>query len=81
MKLHSDMIQKKKLSPATANKLLIFLSQAYRLAYEFELFKTPYNPVSGVKHFEENNERQRFLSKAETKTTLKCRADERKCTS
>ncbi len=70
MKLHSDMIQKKKLSPATANKLLIFLSQAYRLAYEFELFKTPYNPVSGVKHFEENNERQRFLSKAETKRLL-----------
>ncbi|MCK9473807.1 site-specific integrase [Sulfurimonas sp.] len=70
MKLHSEMMQKKRLKPATANKLLIFLSQAYRLAYEFELLKTPYNPVSGVKHFEENNERQRFLSKAETKRLL-----------
>ncbi|MDD3855977.1 MAG: hypothetical protein A3J96_07845 [Sulfurimonas sp. RIFOXYC2_FULL_36_7] len=70
MKLHSEMVHKKKLKPATANKFLIFLSQAYHLAHEFELLKTPYNPVTGVKHFEENNERQRFLTKAETKRLL-----------
>jgi len=70
MKLHSEMLSKKKLQPATANKLLVFLSQAYTLAYEYELIQAPYNPVTGIKHFQENNERERFLTKAETKRLI-----------
>ncbi|MGB3751898.1 MAG: tyrosine-type recombinase/integrase [Arcobacteraceae bacterium] len=70
IKYHSDMVNVKKLAPAYANKFLIFLSQAYKLAYEFEILQTQYNPVKGIKHFEENNEQERFLTKEESKRLL-----------
>lgn len=70
MKFHTDLVDKKHLKPSSANKFLIFLSQAYRLAKDFELEGVMENPVRGVKLFEENNERQRFLTKKETKRLL-----------
>lgn len=70
MKMHNDLVDKKSLKPSSANKALIFLSQAYRLAREFEVDGVDENPVKGIKPFEENNERQRFLTRRETKKLL-----------
>lgn len=70
MRMHNDMIDKRQLKPSSANKALIFLSQAYRLAKEFEVEGVYENPVKGIKFFEENNERQRFLTRRETKKLL-----------
>lgn len=50
-RLHNEMITIKNLSRATANKFLIFLSSAYKLANEFELLNS-YNPCRGIKEFE-----------------------------
>ena len=68
-RLHNEMITIKNLSRATANKFLIFLSSAYKLANELELFDN-YNPCRGIKEFELNNQRQIFLSKTQTKKLL-----------
>ena len=68
-RLHNEMITLKNLSRATANKFLIFLSSAYKLANELELFDN-YNPCRGIKEFELNNQRQIFLSKTQTKKLL-----------
>jgi len=70
MQLHSNMIHTKKLSAGTANKFLIFLNQAYNLSHEFELLPRAINPCKGVKPYELNNQRQIFLSKAQTKRLL-----------
>ena len=70
MQLHSNMLHIKNLSPATANKFLIFLSNAYSLAHQFELLPNEINPCRGVKEFELNNQRQIFLSKAQAKRLL-----------
>ncbi len=68
-RLHNEMITIKNLSPATANKFLIFLSSAYKLANEFELLNS-YNPCRGIKEFELNNQRQIFLTQSQTKRLL-----------
>lgn len=70
MKAHMEMTQQKKLKPSTANKLLIFLSQAYTIAQEYELEGINDNPASKVKPLEENNARERYLSKRETKRLI-----------
>ena len=69
MSYHSNMLHKKHLSPATANKFLIFLNSAYNLANTYELLND-YNPCRGVKEYELNNQRQLFLSKSQTKRLL-----------
>ena len=69
MSYHSNMLHKKNLAPATANKLLIFLNSAYNLANTYELLND-YNPCKGVKESELNNQRQLFLSKSQTKRLL-----------
>jgi integrase len=66
---HSNMLHKKNLSKGTANKFLIFLSNAYKLANDFELLQD-YNPCKGVKEYELNNQRQIFLSKTQAKKLL-----------
>ena len=66
---HSNMLHKKNLSKGTANKFLIFLSNAYKLANDFELLQD-YNPCKGVKEYELNNQRQIFLSKTQAKRLL-----------
>ena len=68
-RLHNEMITIKNLSRATANKFLIFLSSAYKLANEFELLNS-YNPCRGIKEFELNNQRQIFLTQSQTKRLL-----------
>ena len=68
-RLHNEMITIKNLSRATANKFLIFLSSAYKLANEFELLNN-YNPCRGIKEFELNNQRQIFLTQSQTKRLL-----------
>ena len=45
MKAHIDMVHVKKRKPSTANKFLIFLSQAYNLAIELELEGIIDNPA------------------------------------
>lgn len=66
---HSNMLHKKHLAPATANKFLIFLNSAYNLANTYELLDD-YNPCRGVKEYELNNQRQIFLSKTQAKRLL-----------
>src|SRR5574344_983899 len=71
MQLHSNMLHKKNLAPATANKFLIFLSNAYSLAHQFELLPHDINPCRGIKEFELNNQRQIFLTNTQAKRLLK----------
>ncbi|PNV82252.1 MAG: integrase [Sulfurimonas sp.] len=70
MQLHSDMTIKKKLAPATANKVLIFLSNAYNIAKDLEIEGIEENLASKVKQYELNNQRQRFLTKEEATKLL-----------
>ncbi|HQS67740.1 MAG TPA: tyrosine-type recombinase/integrase [Sulfuricurvum sp.] len=70
MKVHTEMVHKKKLAPATANKFLIFISHAYHLAIDLELQGITDNPAKGIKPFEENNERQRFITRRESKRLM-----------
>ncbi|MEA2099441.1 MAG: tyrosine-type recombinase/integrase [Campylobacterota bacterium] len=69
MSYHSNMLHKKNLAPATANKFLIFLNSAYNLANTYELLND-YNPCKGVKEYELNNQRQIFLTKPQAKRLL-----------
>ena len=71
MQYHSSMVQEKNLAPATANKFLIFLSNAYKLSHEFELLPSEINPCRGVKEYELNNQRQIFLTSPQAKRLLK----------
>ena len=71
MKAHIDIVHKKKRKPATANKFLIFLSQAYNIAIDLELQGITDNPASKVKPLEENNKRERFITKREAKRLMK----------
>jgi len=71
MQYHSLMVKEKNLAPATANKFLIFLSQSYNLAHQFELLPDTINPCRGVKEFELNNQRQIFLTSQQAKRLLK----------
>ena len=70
MKAHIEMVQVKKLKPSTANKFLIFLSQAYTIAIEYELEGITDNPASKVKPLQENNAKERFISKKEAKRLI-----------
>ena len=47
--LHSNMVQKKKLAPATANKVLIFISHAFNVAMQLEIKGIEVNPASKIK--------------------------------
>ena len=71
MAYHSAMVQEKNLAPATANKFLVFLSNAYRLSHEFELLPDSINPCKGIKEFQLNNQRQTFLTSPQAKRLLK----------
>jgi integrase len=71
MHYHSSMVKDKGLAPATANKFLVFLSNAYHLSHQFELLPSDINPCKGVKEFELNNQRQIFLTNTQAKRLLK----------
>jgi integrase len=70
MKLHSDMVQKKHLAPATANKVLIFLSHAFNVAIDLELNGITHNPASKIKPYILNNAKERYITKAEASRLL-----------
>ena len=70
MKLHSDMVQKKHLAAATANKVLIFLSSAFNIAIDLEIEGVSQNPTKGIKEYKLNNQRQRYLTKEEAQRLL-----------
>ena len=70
MKLHSDMVQKKHLAPATANKVLIFLSHAYNIAIELELEGITDNPAKSIKEYTLNNAKERYITKEEANRLL-----------
>ena len=70
MKLHSDMVQKKHLAAATANKVLIFLSSAFNIAIDLELEGVSQNPTKGIKEYKLNNAKERYLTKEEAKRLL-----------
>jgi len=70
MKAHREMLEKKRLKPSTANKFLIFLSSLYHLAQDMELQGISENPLKHIKPFEENNAKERFISKKEAKRLL-----------
>ena len=63
--LHSNMVQKKKLAPATANKVLIFISHAFNVAMQLEIKGIEVNPASKIKPYLLNNAREKYLTKEE----------------
>ncbi|MFA5462301.1 MAG: tyrosine-type recombinase/integrase [Sulfurimonas sp.] len=70
MKLHSDMVVKKKLAPATANKVLIFLSSAFNIAIDLEIEGVSENPTKGIKEYKLNNAKERYITKEEANRLL-----------
>ena len=63
--LHSNMVQIKKLAPATANKVLIFISHAFNVAMQLEIKGIEVNPASKIKPYLLNNAKERYLTKDE----------------
>ncbi len=63
--LHSNMVQKKKLAPATANKVLVFISHIFNVAMQLEIKGIEVNPASKIKPYLLNNARERYLTKDE----------------
>lgn len=53
-------------APATANRLVILLRYLYNLARKWKLPGAEVNPAAGVPLFEENNQRERYLTAEET---------------
>lgn len=70
IQMHRDMMEKKRLSAATSNIMLIYLSAMFRYALELEYPNIKENPVQGIKLFRLNNAKERYLSKRETKRLL-----------
>lgn len=52
-------------APASANRLLILMRFIYNLALRWEVPGVVKNPTQGVPLFEENNQRERYLSREE----------------
>ena len=71
MKLHADMVEIKKLAPATANKVLIFLSNLYNVAKALEIEGLYENPASKIKPYILNNAKERYLTKQESQRLIK----------
>lgn len=71
VKLHSDIVQVKGLAEATANKVLVFLSNAYNVAIDLEIEGIDNNPTSTIKEYKLNNVKERYLTKEEAKRLLK----------
>lgn len=57
-------------APATVNRFIIILRYAYRLAKKWNVPGAEENPAAGVKMFEENNQRERFLTTDESKILI-----------
>ena len=70
VQLHCDIVQIKKLAPATANKVLIFTSHIFNVALELEIKGIEVNPASKIKPYVLNNAKERYLTKDETKRLI-----------
>jgi integrase len=55
-------------SPASANRLVIMMRYIFNLAIKWSIPGIKVNPASGVKLLEENNKRERFLTRPEVDT-------------
>ena len=59
-----DELNQKHLSPASVNRIRAMLSSLFNLAIDHELIEA--NPVTRVKKFRENNQKERYLNTHET---------------
>jgi integrase len=59
-------------TPASANRVLVLLRYILNLALKWELAGVTKNPSQGVPLFEENNKRERYLSKEEAQRLYAC---------
>ena len=73
--LHSNMVQIKKLAPATANKVLVFISHIFNIALELEIKGIEVNPANKIKPYLLNNAKERYLTKEEAKRLLEAIKD------
>ena len=69
-KHHIDLVSKYKLSKGTANKLIKFLSYAYNMAIEWEMPYITINPLTNVKQYQLNNNREIYLDSIDIKRLL-----------
>lgn len=69
-KHHIDLVSKYKLSKASANKLIKYLSYAYNMAIEWELPYITINPLKNIKQYQLNNNREIFLDSHDIKRLL-----------
>lgn len=63
-----DDLSQKHLSPASVNRIRAMLSSLFNLAIDHELIES--NPVTRVKNFRENNQKERYLNANETKSLM-----------
>lgn len=63
-----DDLSQKHLSPASVNRIRAMLSSLFNLAIDHELIEV--NPVTRVKKFRENNQKERYLNANETNSLL-----------
>lgn len=63
-----DDLSQKHLSPASVNRIRAMLSSLFNLAIDHELIES--NPVTRVKKFRENNQKERYLNANETKSLM-----------
>jgi integrase len=56
--------------PASVNRVMIVLRFIYSVALRWETPGVKANPCRGVRHYEENNKRERFLTQAEAKALI-----------
>lgn len=61
-------LTKKGLSPASVNRIRALLSSLFNLAIDHELITT--NPITRIKKFRENNQKERYLNADETKSLV-----------
>ena len=69
-KHHIELVNKYNLSKGTANKLIKFLSYAYNMAIEWELPYITSNPLSNVKQYQLNNQREVYLDSTDIQRLL-----------
>ena len=62
-------------APATANRVIILTRYMFNLARKWKIPGAEHNPAAGVTLFEENNKRERYLTKEEAQRLCQCLQD------
>ncbi|MCT7508606.1 site-specific integrase [Aliarcobacter cryaerophilus] len=70
-KHHIDLVSKYNLKKSTANHFIKFLSYAYNLAIQWELPYITSNPLTNIKQYKENNNREVYLDSHDIARLLK----------